>query len=167
MEKDYYQDGLARVLDLMKDTFGFDGPIKGYFNGEPEDIPISLLPAIIVTETDGTIETDATQTDLITENILIIVAMNRMDDIGGSKDTDLTDFKIRKLVKGQDPDTRQYLPQTVMYAIRKHITMGNEILYSAVRTRFNVTELRGADTVTQEGYVELTIKRRIQVPQRD
>ena len=167
MQNNYYRDGVARVLDLMKDTFGLNGPIRGYFNGEPEDIPESLLPAVIVTETEGTIETDATQTDLVTENILIIIAMNRMDDIGGSADTDLTDFRIRKLVKGQDPETGAYLPQTVMYAIRKHITMGNEIVYNSVRTRFNVTELRGEQTVTQEGYVELTLRRRIIVPQRD
>lgn len=162
----YYQDGVARVLDVLKDTFGLDGMIKQYFNGQPEEIPESLLPCIMVSETNGAIMADATGTDRIIETVLIIVAMNKKEDLGAPLDVDLTEFKLRKLVKGQDPTTKQYLPQTIMYALRKHITLNDAVLNSRISTDFDVN-IRGQQTVTQEAYIELTIERRALVPTRD
>jgi len=161
----YYKDGVARVLELLKNTFG-DDPIKGYFNGQPNDIPESMLPAIMVSETAGRIDSGATGTDRITETILIVIAMNKKDDLGAPADIDLTEFKLRKLVKGQDPITMEYLPQTVMYAIRKHITMDDAVLNSSISTDFDV-QIRGSDTVTQEAYVEVTLERLALIPSRD
>ncbi len=165
MESKYYKDGITRVLDLMKDTFGTN--IKRYFNGDPENILDEEYPAIIVTETDGTITSGPTGTDLVTENILITIAMNARDDIGAESDIELTDFKIRKLVKGQNPDTGEYEPMTVMYALRKHITMNSEVLSASVRTRFDELVPRGENNIDRVGYVELTIQRHIRVPSRD
>lgn len=162
-ETNYYKDGVARVLDVLKDAFG--AQFKVYFNGQPEEIPESMLPCIMVSETNGAIQSDATGTDRIVETVQIIIALNKKDDIGASADTDLTEFKLRRLIKGQDPVTREYLPQTVMYAIRKHITLGDAVLSTRVDTDFDVN-IRGQNTVTQEAYVNLTIERRAIVNDR-
>jgi len=163
----YYKDGVARILELLKDTFGNQ---FSYFNGQPEDIAASQLPCIMVSETAGTIESDATGVDRITETVLIIVAMNRKDDIGAGEDTNLTEFKLRKIVKGQYPESHanagQYLPETVMYALRKNITMENAILSSDITTDFDIIQ-RGEDTFTQEAYVTVTLQRLAAVPSRE
>ena len=160
----YYQDGVSRILDLVKDTFG--EYFKAYFNGQPEEVAQSMLPCVMVSETTGRVESDATGYDRITETVQIILALNKKDDIGASPDVDLTEFKLRKLVKGQDPATGEYLEETVMYALRKHISMNNAVLLTQIETDFDVN-IRGEETVTQEAYVTVTIERLALVQSRD
>jgi hypothetical protein len=160
----YYKDGVARILELLKDTFG--DSFKAYYNGQPEEIPESLLPCIMVSETTGKVSSGATGTDNILETVQIIVALNKKDDIGAPPEQDLTEFKLRKFVKGQDPTTGEYLPETVMYALRKHITMNDAVLSTSIDTDFDVN-VRGEDTVTQEAYVTVLIERLALVPSRD
>ena len=167
----YYKDGVARVLDVLKNALGTNGLIKFYFNGQPE-LSNSMLPCIMVSEENGVIESSATGTDLITENIKIIIALNKRDDAGASMDTDLTEFKLRALVKGQDPTTKEYMPNTILYALRKHITLDDAVVDSQIRTYFGDdgnagVNIRGADAVTQEAIVELTLQRRAIVSSRD
>lgn len=159
----YYKDGVARVMELMKDALGDN---YTYFNGQPEEVAESLLPIVMISESEGIVESDATGYDKITEVINIIIAFNKKDDMGAPPEQELTEFKLRKLVKGQDPTTGEYLPQTVMYALRKHITMNNAVLSTQVETNFDVN-IRGEETVTQEATVTVTLSRLVKVPERD
>lgn len=159
----YYKDGVARIIELMKDAFGDQ---YKYFNGQPEEIPESLLPVIMVSETQGNVQSDATGYDRITEVVQIIIAFNKKDDVGAPPEQELTEFKLRKLVKGQHPTTSEYLPETVMYALRKHITMNGAALRTLIETDFDVN-IRGEQTVTQEATVTVTIERLAKVPERD
>jgi len=163
----YYKDGVAKVLDLMKDTFG--DYFKAYFNGQPPNLPEFLLPCLMVVEGAGEITSGATGTDRIVETVTIIIALNKKDDIGATQDTDLTDFKIRKLVKGQDPTTQEYHRRSVMYALRTYITMDNTVLENRVETEFgeNVrVNGEGNDLATMEGFVQLQLRRQAIVPSR-
>lgn len=163
----YYKDGVARVIELLRDAFG--DQFKAYFNGQPQEIPESMLPCIMVSETSGVIESGATGTDNITETIIIIVALNRKDDIDADPEKDLTEFKLRKLVKGQYPQSHaksgQYMEQSLMYAIRTYITMMDSVVNSRIETDFDVN-IRGEQTLTQEAYVAITLERMAIVPSR-
>lgn len=159
----YYKDGVARVMELMKDALGDK---YTYFNGQPEEIAESLLPIVMISESQGTVESDATGYDKITEVINVIIAFNKKDDMGAAPEDELTEFKLRKLVKGQNPETGEYLPETVMYALRKHITMNNAVLSTQIQTDFDVN-IRGEETVTQEAVVQVTLTRLAKVPERD
>lgn len=162
----YFADGCARILELLKDTFGTSGPIRTYYNGELEEIPESSLPCIMVSEGLGLIEDGATGQDDITETVRIIIAMNKKDDIGAAPTDDLVEFKLRKLVKGQDPTTKEYLPQTIMYALRKHITLNDASVGMSVQTDFG-PNIRGVNTFVHEAYIDVTIGRHASVPNRD
>lgn len=166
-EDTYYKDGVARVIELLRDAFG--DQFKAYFNGQPQEIPESMLPCIMVSETVGVIESGATGTDNITETVIIIVALNRKDDIDADPEKDLTEFKLRKLVKGQYPQGHakagQYMEQSLMYAIRTYITMMDSIVSSRIETDFDVN-IRGEQTLTQEAYVAITLERMALVPSR-
>lgn len=165
----YFKDGVARVLELMKDTFG--DMFVTYFSGQPAEIPESALPCIMVSEAEGTVVTGATGTDVIQENILIVLALNKKDDIGANGEVadDLTETRLRRLVKGQKPGPGgfpEYIEQTVMYALRKHITLGDTVVGNSISTDFSIN-LRGDNLATQEAYVTLTIERHAGIPQRD
>ncbi len=158
-----YKDGATLVLDLLRDAFG--DQFEQYYNGDPEEILEVNLPCIMVSETQGAIDYGATGTDNVTETVRITIALNKKDDLGGSEDTDLTELKLRQLVKAQDPDTGEYIPETIMYALRTHISMGGSVLRSRIETDFDVN-IRGETVVTQEAYVTVYIDRLAIVPSR-
>lgn len=164
----YYSDGVARVLKLMKDTFNPSGIFKAFYNGEPEYIPEANLPAIVVSETTGRIESGPTGTDVVTEKVIISLIMNKKDEVG-SGDDDLTELKLRRLVKGQHPEGHekagQYVEQSVMYALRTFITFDEAVVDSLIETDFSVAQ-RGEDVFTQEAYISVTIQRMAMVPMR-
>ena len=60
-DQQYYKDGVARVIELLKDTFG--SYFKEYYDGEPENVPESMLPCIMVTSPRIDINGGATGTD--------------------------------------------------------------------------------------------------------
>ncbi len=173
MEADtYLKDGAARILELMKATFG--DYFKAYFDGEPANIPEFYLPCIIIGETEGEISSGATGTDDIIETVTITLVLNKKDDLGASIDSDLTGFKLRKLVKGQNPSTsypHEYIPQSVMYALRTQITLDDTVLSSTIRTVFGPNaRLGGSDEeviATEEAVVTLTLERMALVPSRE
>lgn len=162
----YFEDGVDRVLRLMRDTFG--SKFKRYFNGEALNPAPSMLPCIMVTETKSRINTDATGLDIAQEEIIIIVVLNMKDYAKISDDTVLPDYELRRIVQGQDPITKQYMPQTVLGAIRTHFTMDQDTLYNAADVDFT-PGIRGnkeATINTWEAYVTITMQRLIPVPSR-
>ncbi len=165
MENKYYSDGVDRVLTLLKDTFGDQ---FSYFNGELLNVSENYMPCMMVTETASLIDTDATGLDILTETIIIIVVLNKKDDLGGSDDIELTDYRLRKLVQGQDPTTKEYLTDSVLGALRTHFTMSNDTLYQNMQVDFTPNLRGGADAIaTQEGYITITIRRLVPVPVRN
>lgn len=166
LKNDYFEDGVDRILRLMKDTFG--PQFKQYYNGEIINPPASLLPCIMVTETKSDINTDATGFDVIQEEIIIIVVLNLNDYTGGSSETVLADYALRKLVQAQDPTTKQYIAESVLGAIRTHFTMDSDTLYNSCQIDFTPSQ-RGtaADVInTQEAYITITMQRLVPVPSR-
>lgn len=164
-ETEIYKDGPQRIQELLRETFG--GYFKYYFLGEPEEIAVDQLPCVMISETRGVIESGAVGTDDITETIMITLALNKMDDLGADSDSvDLTERKLQRLIKGQDPQTGRYLKNTVAYALRKHITMKEGVVKSRLETNFDIN-VRGENTYTQEAYVTCYIERTVYVDSRD
>lgn len=163
----YYKDGSARVIELLKDAFG--DTFRAYFDGEaiPEE---AFLPCVMVSTSRASITSGATGTDNIAEEILIMMVLSRKDDIGAPLDQDLTEYKIRKLVLGQDPNTQQYLPQSVMYVLRKHFTLNDGwVMSNSIDVDFapNARGTLDAPINTMEAYITLRIIRAAMVPSRD
>lgn len=150
-KKNYYKDGVARVLSLLKDTFG--DYFKQYYDDEPSEIAQSDLPCVMVREATGIIQSGATGTDDIQEEVVIIIAMNSKDDLGGPEDEDLTGSKLRRVVKGQYPtghaQAKEYQEKTVMYALRKNFTLDDAVIQNEIQTDFDIAQ-RGENTYTKE-----------------
>lgn len=167
-KNNYYKDGVARVLDILKDTFG--DYFKMYYDDELSEVPESNLPCVMVSEGTGTVSSGATGTDNVTEQIVIIVSLNTKDDFGASAVENLTGSRLRRIVKGQYPEGHakagQYHEKTVMYALRKHYTLDDAVINNAVETDFSVAQ-RGQEVYTKEAYVTLNLQRLAFVPSRD
>ena len=158
-----WEDGPQRIRRLMRETFA--DQFKEYFLGQPEEIGLHQLPCIMVTELEGLIETGSSHVDEVTETIQIILAVNKLDDLNASSDTDLTERKLQQFIKGQDPTTGRYLTNTVAYALRKNITLNEGVISSRLETNFDI-QVRGDNVYTQEAYVKVYVKRNVIVDAR-
>lgn len=160
----YFKDGAARILELLKNTFG--DQFKAYFDGDAQPGE-SYLPCIMVSSQTANISAGATGTDDIDDSILIIVSYNLKDDLGAPPDAQLTEFKLRKVVMAQDPNTLQYLPNTIMYTLRKHYTLNDGMIIGNDITIDFAPNVRNKIIPTQEAYVTLNLTRLAMVPSRD
>jgi hypothetical protein len=164
----YYKDGPARVLEILRDTFG--DQFKGYFEGSMDEIPLSYLPCIMVTTSEGTVENSATGTDLITETINIIIVINENDYLGAKGETDVADFHLRHLVLGQDVSGSQdmlheYNDKSVMHALRTNFTLNNGAVNNSIAFNFYPAQ-RGEQIYTREAVLTLQLQRLALVPNR-
>ncbi|WP_298585129.1 hypothetical protein [uncultured Kocuria sp.] len=151
-----YEDNVQRVIKLMKDAFDTD--FKEYYDGDPEDIPLFNLPAIIVTQTrDDTVEGAYAQDD-VTEEIVIKVVLNKKDDFDNDKadPLNMTERKIREYVGRRDPETGEYGEKTVKGVLRRFGTEGIVAVAPRVSVEYGIVP-RMNNLLTSEGHVTFTI----------
>lgn len=160
--KDYLPDSVEKILELLRNTFGKQ---FNYFNGDPIAIAESSLPAITVSEPTAQIQEDATGTDEIIETVLIKLVFNKKDDLGASPDTLQTEWKQRHLVKGQDPQSKEWADGTLMKALRENFTIDDTRLSQDIRIEADVN-VRPEDVITNEYWVTITTRRLAFVPSR-
>jgi hypothetical protein len=161
-ETNYYQDGVTRVLALLKETLGSG---YTYFDDEVLQVPGTMLPCVMVFEGTGGVRAGATGTDDIGETITIVVALNLNDELGATELTDLVGARLRRIIKGQNPTTGEWLQGTVLHALRTNFTLGNASVANEVEIDFSPNQ-RGDDIFTKEAYITLRIERMAMVPNR-
>jgi hypothetical protein len=123
-----YPDAAQRVMALMKSTFGAEGQIfNAYFLGLPDDvvIPQDAFPCVIVDKVVGTYNVGATGTDDITEDVYIHIMVDVKTGFGRPDTDNFVKRQLQTLVEGRDPSTGALLPNTVMYAVRKNLTLNS------------------------------------------
>jgi hypothetical protein len=165
-QANFYPDGVTQVLKLIREELGQE---YTYFDDELLEMDQSQLPCVMVFEGQGGVRAGATMTDDLGETISIVVALNLLDDINSETNTvdyeNLTGARLRRLVKGQDPATQQWLPGTVMHALRTKFTMDNGTVGNTVELDFSPNK-RGANVFTKEAYITIALERIVAVPER-
>jgi hypothetical protein len=121
-----YPDAAQRIMALVRQTFGPEGEIMhAYFLGTPNGFTGAkdAFPCVIVDKAAGTFKVGATTTDDITEHVFVHILVDVA--IGfGAPDTDNTvKRQLQTYVEGRDPTTGYLLPSSLMYALRKYITL--------------------------------------------
>lgn len=141
------------------------GPFKKIFIGDPMLIPQSYYPCVVVCEDEPTeISYGATGTDKISEGVTIKVIFNKMSDLGAPDDTNLTEEKLSAVIKGCDPVTGQWLPDTFMGILRSNQMLGgdgttNWYLSSKIKIKMynDDRSVKGETTMTQEAHIMLSV----------
>ena len=146
------QDSVERVLCLMKDTFGDE--FKTYYDGDPEVIPRFNLPCLIVMQTtDNTSESETGSDDVDDEIRIKLVFDKREDfDFDMTKDVDMTEKRLRKLVAGRGTDGR-YLSTSVKGALREDLLDGPTAIAPTMTIQYGINP---RETLGSEGNVPLT-----------
>lgn len=167
-QTNYYRDGVARVIEILKDVFS--DYFHAYLEGNSDELPESLLPCVMVTTTDGVIASGATGTDDIGEEIQIRVVISEKDYLGADETTDAADLAVRRLVMGQYPEghakAKQYIEPSIMFALRKYFTLDDGAVHNRVAFNFYPGQ-RGEQVFTREALLTLSIERMALVPSRE
>lgn len=158
----YYPDGVTQVMALIKASLGEE---YTYFDDELLDIDQTQLPCVMVFEGAGGVKAGAALTDDLGETINIIIALNIADDLGATEKTNLTGARLRRLVKGQDKDTQEWLSGTIMHTLRTKFSLENGSVDQTVELDF-APNVRGANVFTKEAYITIVLERIVPVPER-
>jgi hypothetical protein len=162
MYEDVYQEAPERVLELLRDVFK-DGQFKAFYNGDPDLIPASNLPAICVVLLEDTNSPELSHHDVVRLSLQIRVIFNKKSDWSVKSDkTDLVDKRIRHIIGARDKTTQQYLPNTVKGALRSRASLDGATLDGEMRFELG-TLLRPGDTVTREGRLTIGYSYDVQV----
>ena len=161
-----YQDTISRILDLCRQSF--DGDIHGFYEGDPIEIPKSMLPCIIVEKLTGTISVTGAPTgfDRQVDSISVRVVYDKSDDLGATDDVDLTERKLRRFIEARDPDTNRFKAGTLMQLLRTHITVDETLFNSDVEINYDVNA-RPGEMATSEGQVLMTTYAYVEADQRN
>lgn len=159
-----YDSPFDRIMKLMKDTFGSN--FNAYYEGDPIDIPKANLPCIVMETQAGRTQLDATSTDRVQSQINIRVIFNKADDFGASDTQDLTEKKLRTIVEGCDPATGQYLPNSIVGALRNKFTLSSSVIENDIDWQYDL-QPRTEDLTTSEALIQVLAIRRVIVNNRE
>lgn len=151
------------VLKLLRETFG--GDFKAYYDGDPDLITRSNLPAICVVQMSDTNDLGPTGVDVVNTVLQIKVILDKEQDWKTTSDRqDLTDLKIRRIVSARDKATRVYLPNTVKGALRREHSLDGAVLDQTMN--FELNTLPRNDGVTREGWLTVSFEQYVPVERR-
>lgn len=167
-QSNFWPDCVVLIRNKLRDELG--SKFKAYWDGTPDPLSKSWMPAVCVSETKMTFDFSATGTDDNTHSILIRVIYNKRDDYGATliePNVDLTERKLRLDVMGRDPVTRQYLPNTILGVLRPNVTLGNWVIGNHGSVEWGVMDKADeAGLETAEAHIQLTVIERQEVPIR-
>lgn len=159
-----YLDGAQRLKNAIEGKFG--KLFNAYFIGSPADIiPDAAMPAIVFQKVRGTVKISATQTDDLTEVVLVHLLVNGKDGFGSPDDDNTVMRQLQTLVEGRDPNTQDYLPTSIMGVIRTNLTIGETIINHDEEINYDVTPRPNQPTVV-EAIITVTIYERVLVANR-
>lgn len=144
------QDSVRLVLDLMRKTFGSE--FATYYDGDPEAIPLSNLPALIVTQTNDTTTEGQQGEDDVTDQVTIKVVLNKKDDFDGDRvdPLNMTERRLRDYVARLDAEGR-YDPKSIKGALRAELLEGVTAIAPTMSVEYGLNP-----RVPGEGLADLT-----------
>lgn len=133
-----YLDGAQRLKNVVEAQCG--SLFKEYFIGVPDAIPEAALPCVILYKVAGKISlSQRTGTDDLVEQVMIHIILNGKDGFGTPDDDNTVMRQLFTTVEGRDPQTGNYLPTSIMYAIRQNLTLGGSVYNHDEEMNYDVT----------------------------
>lgn len=160
MKLDGKLDSVRLVLNLMRKTFG--STFAEYYDGDPEAMPKSNLPALIVTQTNDTTEEGAMGEDDIVDRITIKVVLNKADDFDGDRvdPLNMTERRLRDFV-GRLDGAGRYDERSIKGALRNHLLEGITAVAPTISVEYGLNPRmpgEGLADLTAEAHVTFDVQ---------
>lgn len=133
-----FLDGAQRLKNVVEAQCG--SLFKAYFIGVPDAIPEAAMPCVIFYKVAGKISlSQRTGTDDLVEQVMIHILLNGKDGFGTPDDDDTVMRQLFTTVEGRDPQNGNYLPTSIMYAIRQNLTLSGTVYNHDEEMNYSVT----------------------------
>lgn len=152
------------IRDILRENLSTDY-FKEFFIGDNMDIPISMMPCVVIEQTDSRHELGATGMENIYETFTIKLIINKRDEFGKSPDESPGSLSLKRYAEGLDETTGQVSSDSVLGVLRKYFTMGNTILNQEVTVQYGVVP-RPNESVTDEAHITITTERLVTITNR-
>jgi len=150
-----------KLLEYIK-NYG-DKRIKNFYFGDPLTIPVSNLPAIIVSKKLDRINQGATGLDEIDKTYSIKLVFNKKDELGKNPNEVTIQRTMADLIEGTD-SSNNWLNTSLIGILRKYFTLGDTINDQNIDIEYSLAQ-RG-DIITEEAELTINIKDFVNVPNR-
>lgn len=162
-DQNIYLDGAQRLKNVIELKFG--AFFKAYFVGSPDVFPEAALPCIVFQKVSGSVSVGATMTDDLTEQIMVHIMVNAKEGFGTSDDDDTMMRQLFTIVEGRDPANGNYLPTSIMYAIRQNLTLTQTVYNHDEQINYDVTPRQNQPNIL-EAIITVTIYEHVNVLNR-
>lgn len=150
-----------KIIKYLKDNC--DKRIKSYYFGDPLTLPVSNLPAIIVSKRTTNISQGATGLDEADKIYSVKLVFNKKDEIGKNPSEVAIQRTMADIIEGTD-ESGNFTAQSIMGVLRSYFTLGNTINDQLIGIEYFLTE-RG-DLITEEAEIIINIKDFVNVTNR-
>jgi hypothetical protein len=167
-QQQYFKDAVTLITELLQNTLG--SQITTYYEGAPQEMPAeAAFPICSVYKVSGRNTVGPTTGDDVTEEIMVVIMTNRLIWEGGPNTIDTPMRHLQRLVEGRDPNQPAqygtYLPNTVLGALRKNLTLGTYTLDSDVAINYDSMPRASAPAIA-ECDIKVTLNEVVHVPNR-
>ena len=150
----YAEDSVTRLRQLFEAQFG---DTYTYFEDMPLTPPTDAeYPCIMIQKLEGSAVIGPTSTDDLAETIQIVVMKNTADAVGSTNVRTTTQRELQMMVEGQDPTTKDYKSDSVLYVLRHYLTLEDWLIDSDCTIRYGLE--RPSNMETNVAYAEVTLK---------
>lgn len=174
---DLFPDAAQRIMNLVQQAFGPRGELINFYSlGLPDDFKIveAAFPCVIVDKTAGTysITGAPTSTDSVTEMVYIHILVNVKTGFGAPNDDNTVKRQLQTWVEGRDPTTGYLKSNTLMYALRRYISLSTQNtpgfvpLNNDVHVSYDAPKRPNMPS-TRECIIDVTVKERQVILGRD
>lgn len=167
-----YPDAATRIMAIVKaaskDLF------KAYFLYLPDNFmpPESAFPLVIVDVVDEEYKVGPTGADDMSETVYIHIMVDIKNGLGAPDDVNPVKQQLKNFVAARDPATGFFLPSTLLYALRTHLTLSSAVvpgqvtINNDIRVTYDEGHYKNLPE-TRDAVIEVTVYERQMIPNRN
>lgn len=143
------------IRDLLKLNLG--DLYRSYFISQPSGIPASMLPALVVSETDTNYELGPTGMDSLVHQVTVNVIYDKRIDFGKPPEGAGVDVVVNNLIQGRNTTTGDYHDYSVVGVLRRNFTIASYTIRNILGAQF-APNRRSEDLYTYEGFLNIEVE---------
>ena len=133
----YAADTTTRIIEMLQANLAYT--FNTYFEATPTTPPPATdFPICIVQELVSPVVLGPTQADEVHETLQLTFILNRADDIGSANIRTTTMRHLKNVIAGMDPTTNTYKEGTVLYVLRKFLTLDQWLINNNVTVKYDI-----------------------------
>lgn len=146
---------VQQIVQILNLKFG--ATFNQYYDGDPDEIPISALPCIVVDIDKTSVKGGPTGMDILTHTVIVKIILNKADDYGQDPEHAVTKRRLRSYAAGQ-LDDKSFDTASLMGILRTDLTMSQYLTNSEAEIEYATRFIpnAGALSMTAEAWTTFT-----------